>query len=366
VTTELISYCPDHASPPGDTLAEALEEAGMSQVELARRTHLSAKHVNRLIKGHVPLSPDVATRLESVLGVPAQFWNAREANYRSRLACLTGATPEEQAWLDQLPWRELRKRGYLADTDSMARLVREVKQFFGVATVTAYSNLWIQPDVVFRLAKAHDKDPHALAAWVRITELRASAVECSPYSETAFRSVLDKIRSWTASPPSDIGVQLVRVLSNAGVAIVFEPEIQGARVSGAAYWMNDKPVIALSLRYRKDDQFWFSLFHEAGHILLHPRKQRFVDGSIGREPASEDVSDDSNAKLEREADRFAATILIPEHYDARLKTIVSLTEAEHFAKELGIAPGIVVGRLQFEGILDWSVGNRHKLAVAFA
>jgi len=152
MTGGLISYEPDYAVPPGATLIEALEEAGLTQAELACRAELSPKHVNRLAKGHAALTPAVAVKLERVLGIPSQFWNAREANYQARLARLAErqATAEDLGWLQGLPWRELRKRGHLPDTDDKAALVSAAKRFFGVATAAAWNAIWSEPAASFR------------------------------------------------------------------------------------------------------------------------------------------------------------------------------------------------------------------------
>ena len=365
---ELISHEPDYAVPPGETLVEALEEAGLTQVELACRAELSAKHVNRLAKGHVALTPAVAVKLERVLGIPSQFWIAREANYQARLARLAErqATAEELTWLDCLPWRELRKRDCLPQSDDKATLVAAAKRFFGVATAAAWSDVWSQPAVSFRRSSAYEVDQGALASWVRITETHALEAKCAAYDESKFRKTLSEIRSATAHPPEDIGDWLQHACASAGVAVVFEPEIKGARVSGAAYWLAGKPVVALSLRYRSDDQFWFSLFHEAGHILLHPRSERFIDSGKAGHAAPGTAAEAREAERENEANRFAATALIPEQHEERLWNLRALAEIEAFAEELGIAPGIVVGRLQFEGKLPYQVGNGLKRRITFA
>lgn len=365
MTEALIGYEPDYAVPPGETLLEALEEAGLTQAELARRADLTAKHVNRLARGHARLTPGVAVKLERVLGIPSQFWNAREANYQARLARLAERQPtaEDRDWFGRLPWRELRKRGYLSETDDKAALIAEAKRFFGVASAAAWSEVWSQPTASFRCASARKVDQGALAAWVRITELRAADSDRSPYNESEFRELLTEIRSTTAKPPVDVGGWLRSVCGDVGVVIVFEPEVQGARVSGAAYWQAGTPVIALSLRYRRNDQFWFSLFHEAGHILLHPRTTRFIDSAAGENGVRTEAGEDMR---EAEADRFAARTLIPERLEERLFRLRTLADIQAFADEHEIAAGIVVGRLQFEGRLPYHVGNGLKRRVEFA
>ena len=128
------------------------------------------------------------------------------------------------------------------------------------------------------------------------------------------------------------------------------PEITGTRASGAARWLTPiKAVIQLSLRYKSDDHLWFSFFHEAAHLLLHSKKRTFVSGTEAENDPTED-----------EANAFAASFLIPRRYETELRALESLDDIAAFADRIDIAPGIVVGRLQKEGILDWSQGNRLK------
>lgn len=358
MTRTLYKHEPDFAVTPGVTLKEVLEDLGMSQAELATRTGLSPKHVNQVIQGHVALTPDMAARLEPVVGVPARIWNSLESNYRDQLIRLEdrAAIDDLKGWLKVLPVAELKKRGVLPETRDIPTLAASMRRFFGVASHTTWTDMWGVRAAAFRLSPTFEPDMGALASWVRLTEIEAHEVSCGPYDRERFAAALADVRAATRRPPRHLGPWLQKACSAAGVAIVFVPEIKGARVSGAAYWLaRSKPVIALSLRYRSDDHFWFSLFHEAGHILLHPRSEQFIDDGGS-----------SNEAQEQEADRFAATQLIPEEHEGRLRTLRTLAEIETFAAELDIAPGIVVGRLQHDRLIPYRVGNGLKLRLEFA
>ncbi len=124
----------DYAIPPGETLRELLDEQGLTQRELARRTDLTPKHVNRLIQGLVPLSADVAQRLELVTGTPARIWNRLEADYRSDLQRLRSQRDlrETAQWLKTVPVRALADRGVLPSQPSdKASRVEQMLAFFG-------------------------------------------------------------------------------------------------------------------------------------------------------------------------------------------------------------------------------------------
>jgi len=135
---------------------------------------------------------------------------------------------------------------------------------------------------------------------------------------------------------------------------VFIPGLKKCPVCGVARWLtSEKALIQLSLRYKTDDQFWFSFFHEAGHILNDPKKEVFIDNG--------DCDDDR----EEQANRFAASFLIPLSHDAALASLTTHAAIQQFAEQIGIAPGIVVGGLQKVGLLGWAT-NLNKLKRQFA
>ncbi len=353
MSTAELHYDPDYATPPGSSLRSTLDTIGMTQAELAARAGLSLKHVNQIVQGIAPLTPETALSLEKVTGVSARFWNQLEANYRERLARVEDlhSLSSDTEWLDELPITELVRRGVLSRTSDKSKLLQQVCRFFGVANRESWEKIWRQPLASFKRSK--DSDTGAVATWLRLGEIKAQTIECGSFDAVAFRSALREIRSLTRSSPDEFEPRLKQLCADNGVAVVILPEIKGAKCWGAARFLTPtKALIQLSLRYKKDDHLWFSFFHEAGHILLHSKKTTFVSTDLYRD----DTEDEANA--------FAATFLIPKAYEARLLTL-TFPEISTFAEELGIAPGIVVGRLQKEGLLAWSQGNGLKRTFQF-
>jgi Zn-dependent peptidase ImmA (M78 family) len=196
-----------------------------------------------------------------------------------------------------------------------------------------------------------------VATWLRLGELKAKEINVEPFDAKHFRRVLGDARALTVKDSRVALNRLQKECAAAGVAIVFLAEIGGTRASGAARWLTpSKALIQLSDRHRADDQFWFSFYHEAAHLLLHSKKEMFVSpvehGSIAE--AEED-----------EANRFAEAHLIPRRYEASLRGLQTERDVVKFAGELGIAPGIVVGRLHSEGLWAWSRGNKLKRKISF-
>lgn len=353
-----LRFDPDYAVAPGDTLRSTLAKTEMTQSDLAARTGLSVKHVNQIAQGIAPITHETALAFEKVTGVPATVWNRLEANYRDRLARLEDrrSLPEDTAWLDTLPIKELIRRGVISKTNDKGALLDQVCRFFGVANRRSWERVWREPLASFRRSPAFATDAGAVATWLRLGELEAADIECAEFDPRHFRHALQEIRTLTRDDPERFQKEMTRLCAESGVALVFVPEITGTRASGAARWLTPtKAIIQLSLRYKADDHLWFSFFHEAAHLLLHSKKGTFVTGAETEHGPTED-----------EANAFAASFLIPRRYEAELFRLESLDEIVSFADRIGIAPGIVVGRLQREGILDWNQGNGLKKRFRFA
>ncbi len=344
-------FLPDYVSPPGDTLLEVLESLGMSQAELARRTGRPKKTINEIIQGKAAITPDTALQLELALGVPASFWNNREQQYQEALARIQESEQLEKqvSWLDSLPVVEMCRRGWMTPYDNPARQVREGLRYFGVASVEQWHVIWDDQlaNVSFRQSAARPIEQGAVAAWLRKGELEAQIIECQPYNAQAFQKVLETIRGLTRQSIQDVLPEVVLQCASAGVAVVIVEDLPNTGVSGATRWVNpEKAILQLSLRYKCDDQFWFSFFHEAAHILRHGKSKLFL------KPDKEYASVDLNRE-EEEANRFAADLLIP---PAQFRKFVTQCKGQFFSKDkvldfaekLGIAPGIVVGRLQHD------------------
>src|SRR6266511_2920592 len=351
-------YAPDHTIPPGTVLRDVLHDKGLSQTDLAARTGFSAKHINQIVQGIAPITHDTALSLEKVTGVPAGVWNRLESSYREGLVLERErkALSRDLDWLRFFPMSELAKRNIVASTGDKITRLEQLLRFFGVADRTAWERIWLTPVASFRRSKAFQVNPGAVATWLRLGELEAQRLECQLYDASRFRQALQKIRILTPMDPAISYPRIVRLCADAGVAVVVVKEVKGCRATGAARWLTPtKALIQLSLRHKWEDIFWFALFHEAGHVLLHSKKETFIH-------------DDQDDEVEREANQFAATALIPPAYESRLRSVVAPAEAKILANDLGIAPAIVVGRLQNERIFDWNQGNslRRRFDVAGA
>ena len=363
------NFAPDWVSPPGDTILDIIEDKGWTQFELAERLGYSEKHVSQLVNGKVPLTDDTAVKLANVLGSSVGFWLSREAKFREHQARIEEdkKCTEWIGWLDQLPVKELMSNGAIKkarlDNKNKASIVKECLRFFGIATPKEWNNYYSGMQVAFRRSRTEQSDIGAISAWLRLGEKEAENYHSIPkYNREKFKKALHDIRSLTTEHAEIFEPRMRKLLDDAGVLLVLVPAIPKAHVSGIARWLtSSKPIIQLSLYGKTNDRFWFTFFHEAAHILLHAntaeeKKDVFLD-----DPLTAKSSDPK----EREADTWAGEWLIPEPYSSNLKCLKSKMDVKNFSQQIGIHPGIVVGRLQHENIIPPSWMNDLKQSFRF-
>jgi len=354
-------FLPDYAVPPGEILEDELASRRMSQVELARRTGLTKKTINEIVKGKAPITPESALKLERVFCQPAEYWLNIEKLFQEAQArkAERRKLQSDVVWLKKLPIRKMIELGWIRRREDDVAQLHEVLTFFGIALVDQWEVLWGRLEVAYRKSKAFEGQAEAISAWLRQGEIQAAQIEHSAFDLSGFKEALLTIRSLTLEPDPSVFVPSLREhCAESGVAVVFVPELPRTHVSGATRWLSkEQPLIQLSLRYKSDDHLWFTFFHEAGHILKHGKKALFLEG------------EGVEGELEAEADRFASNLLIPrKDLTAFVKGQLSYYQRHRFstsavvefADRLGIAPGIVVGRLQHYGWIPYTHLNRVK------
>lgn len=334
-------YSPAEVLPPGATLIETLEAIGMTQAELARRANRPIKTVNEIALGKAEITADTAIQLERVLGVPASLWQSLERNYRESLARARDRRDLEQHVdrLREIPVAAMEKLGWLPHGRDKVEKLSNVLAFFGVASVEALDQ---RADARFRASRAFQANRSAIGAWLRKGHLEAQKIDCASWDAGRFQKMLVDAKDIAATMPDDFAFRLTQLCARAGVAVVYVPELPGTRLWGATRWVADKAIVQLSLRYRREDHFWFTFFHEAAHVLIHGKKELFIE-----------TDDRADGEKEREANRFASEFLassseLHEHFGTG---VISGASVQRFAKRMGVSPGIIVGRLQHEGVL---------------
>ncbi|MBF0510063.1 MAG: HigA family addiction module antidote protein [Deltaproteobacteria bacterium] len=362
MTTEATAIYSDLAIPPGEYLEEVIKELGMTKDELARRMNRPASKLSPIFKGDKAITPDTAIQLEKVLGVPAHVWTGLESEYR-----LTMARQKEKKGREQLKdelnlvtkycYNDLARLELVPKHTKLVEKVLALQRYFGVATLSAIPELkQYQPTFRCKGTEKRKPSPHAVSSWLRIGELKAIQTTCAPFSTISLTSLLPQLRHMTRLSPEEFLRDLHKKLAEAGIVFVLVPHLPKTYVHGATFGVGkNKAVLMMTMRGKWADIFWFSLFHELGHILLHNYQMIFIE--------SEDINPDFLTQ-ETEADHFAADTLIPpEEYGKFLSGGSFYPESiQQFADKIGIDAGIVVGRLQHEGHIQvsWHNGLRHR------
>lgn len=355
----LADFAPDWVAVPGESISDLLEERGWTQADLATRTGFTRKHINLLLNGKAPITEETALRLERVLGSTARFWLNLEAQYREHLARQEAvkSLAAHTDWLKELPLADMVKFGWVRKVKDKPRQVFECLRYFGVANVAAWRAQYERPVAAYRASEKLIRTPAAVSSWLRRGERAAEDMRLGDFDREAFESALQSIRALTAeSDPKVFIPKLTDLCARVGVAVVIAPAPKGCPVSGATKWLtSDKALIMLSLRGKTDDKLWFSFFHEAGHLLKHGKRMTFLD-ILGE--------DGLNPQEEREADAFARDMLIPPANYAELLAQHMLNDRaiRNFAKQINVAPGIVLGRLQYDGHIGWQQFNYLKIS----
>lgn len=340
----------DYVVAPGEYVEEWLEDMGWTQANLARHLDCSRKHVSELIAGRVALTPDYARRLERVTGTPADRWMQIETFYRSELERLEleRDPAAAKAILQKFPLKVLREQGYLTATlRQPARCATQVMSFYRAGNLSALDGLHASAAKAVAFRQSASLDGIARATWLRLVELDAAECEVDvEFDRSKLEALIPALRALTRETPADFGRQIVDGLASVGVQIVFTAAVPRAGTYGAARWFDGKPLVALSLHRRTEDQFWFTLFHELYHVMRHTlTPEGFVSG------------DWDDGKQEQDANDYAGELLIPAEHAARLRELKTPDEVREFAVDIDIAPGIVVARLRRDGYWDYTQGH---------
>lgn len=353
-------YNPDYVIHPGEYLEEVLESREIKKRDFAERVGLSVKAVSQIINGRSLYSPGVALAFEKTLDIHADVWmNMAEAYqlFHARKKELEGLrSTQTLEWVKKFPIADLKRLNIIPNTKKIEIVADSLLRFLGVSNPNAWQMYQSQREVLYRKSSHFKEHEEATAVWLHLAEREADLIDTRLFDKDRFRAVLKEVRGLTMDPMEKAFSRVQELCAAAGIALVKVPELRTTHISGASRWLSqNKAMIALSLRYKTNDHFWFTFYHEAAHILLHGKKAIFID-TDNKINAGED---------EREADRYAGNLLIPQvEYNMFVKEGKFFQKhISDFARKIGIHPGIVVGRLQHDGYIEhsWHNGLKEKI-----
>ena len=261
------------AVPPGMTIKEVIEDHHMTQKELAARLGLSEKHISKLINGEVPLTQDVAIRLERVLDIEASFWNGLEAAYREAILKVEyeNSIDEEINFAKPFGYAKLARLGIVPETKKAAEQVNNLQKFFEVASLKHVANDMVMPLVYENIKDMEPAKKSAIYTLVQITKGQARFVEINPYDAELLRTFIPKIKDLSSEPLIGVKEPLKDMLAACGVIIVYLPIIDNITSTCITYSKGSS--IVLGIPTEDSDAFW-SLLGEALHNLVERDYQR--------------------------------------------------------------------------------------------
>ena len=341
----------DWVSAPGRTMLEMLDESSRSVLDLASHLGCGRGAVEALLAGEQTVTETTAALLSTFFQTTTSFWVKRESQFRARLELMKANGGSE--WMKKLPLADMVAFQWVGAGSDSERLI-QCLNFFECSGIAEWERRYgaVLNRTLFRKSTAFDSEVESVSAWLRQGERLARLVNTPLWSPTNLRAQLSSLRALSrVSDPSKFVPELVRICSSAGVAVVVVRTPQRCPASGAARFLSpEKAVIQLSFRHLSDDHFWFSLFHEIGHLLLH-----------GEETIHLEETDRQNGKEEEEANEFAADVLVPRAERTRMLGLGEDTRSiVRFATQIGTSPGIVVGQMQHYGVIEHSRMNALK------
>lgn len=333
---------PAEVFPPGEFLREELEAREWSQQELADILDRPPRLISELIAGKRAITPETAKGLADAFGTSPDYWMNLESQYQlSKIKVPNDNVARKARLYGKFPVREMLRRGWVRPSESILVLERRFCEFFGVPSID------VEPELCHRGKKS---DALAQAsplqyAWIFRVKAMASLQVVPDYTEAKLRAALDKLKSLILSPEEVRHVP--RILAEAGVRLVFVEPMAGSKMDGACFWLDgERPVIGMTIRFDRIDNFWFVLRHEIEHVLSEDGKAEnevVVDTDLGNDKGV-------LSECERLANEAGAEFCVPttelENFVARVQPYFSEEKILRFAQRINVHPGLVVGQLQ--------------------
>jgi len=351
-TKEIIGWVSPMAIHPGEFLAETLGEYSLTQAELSERIGISKKVINEIIKGKNPITSSTAYKLSKVFPISPDYWINLQKSYEADKARFEEQSRLETEGVNFLPhfketYKELSLIGCASGlkwTQKMfGEITSELQKFFGVDSLAYVENNTMQ--FAFRKYERDNLNHYTLAAWLRVGKNKAQKMEVAVFDEEKLKAMLGELRHLSLKEPEEYLPKIEKLLASCGIVVAYTPKMKNIHVQGACSWITkDKVLLMLNTSKRNEGNFWFNLFHELGHILLHSKKEVFVD-----------MDNSATSDIEKEADNFSEKRLIPDYKSTHEKFIRKYTSSDNLekaiaetAKEDGISTAVLAGRLTKE------------------
>lgn len=347
-----IKYKPKVILGPGDSIREELEYYNWTQKDLSEILNITEKHLSNILNNKVPISIEIARALSSVFKQSPEYWINLDTNYRLRLqdSAIEDNISAKALVFRYMPINQMRKLGWISEDKS--KLIEEVKLFWQIEKLN-FDFLDSKISAYFRKSTAYRQfNPYYAYAWLQKARIEVIKVSTKTYDRKRLEQLSKEISKLSNTKD---GINLfLNELDNCGVIFLNLPHLKQTYTDGASFMSNGNPVIIYTARLNRDDNFWWTVTHEIGHILYHLKSNAefFIDS----------VDKIDSGILEEEADAFTNHVLLSEQILVYFRDIRSITKLkiEQCSKELNISPSIIVGCLQFNKVIPYTHLNRIK------
>ena len=344
------TYMPDIAIHPGRTLEEEMQFLHISNKDLSIKAGISEKHISQIINGDASITVDVAIKIERVVGLSANSLLNLQSQYDinvNRINELQKLESEIEK-SKKYNYLELMKLGLVKNTRDLRERVNELQKYFGVTSLDIIPNI---PSMSFRNIN-NSINMYSLQSWIRFGEIKADTLINDFKMKESFDK--NKLKSNITNFKKLIGKDhffkdLQNMCQECGVLLVYTPYFKNTKAHGAARWYRDIPLIQLNSKGVYNDSFWFTFFHEVGHILLHGKKERFLDYDKMK-----------NNTEEQEADDFAMNCLIDKDIYEEIISTNSINDAINICKREKVDFSVLIGRLAHDNHISWANASRFR------
>jgi len=344
----MINFEPNWTSSPGNTILDILKLKNIELSEFAKKINESDDDILNLINGSIKINTKIASKLSIELGASPSFWINREKQYRD---ILNKRHPEMiSKWIKSLPINDMIKYGWIKESNNLGK---ECLDYFGVNNVFEWNLKYPETtNLSFRKTEAFKSDLASIFSWIRRGEILSKKYPNTAWNKDKFLESLDEIKKLTKEKnPKKFLPRLISICAESGVALTIVPTPRNCPVSGVVKFLDNKALLQMSFRYLSDDQFWFTFFHEAAHLILHNPENPILELDKEKE----------NSVKELEANNFAAEVLIPYYLKDELYKIKSnKKKIVGLSMKAGVSPGIIVGQMQHLGIIKFEYLNGYK------
>jgi HTH-type transcriptional regulator/antitoxin HigA len=340
---------PAFATHPGEIIQDELDARGVNQAELAKLIGIEKTQLNEVIKGKRGINADLALLLEKALGIDADYWMSAQKNYELDQARINEKTQaklqsieEWNIWSKNIPTSFLKKHKYLNGDPSHD--VNKIKAIYGISHVDQIASTYASPAYArYKKTNTDKVDRNNVVAWTKLISYLGEQQKVSTFHRKHKDNVLKQLKQ-LITDNKNVKEGAISILADAGIKLVYHKNAEKCPIDGVCVWSGKNPLIGMSLRHNRLDNFAFTLFHELGHVYLHlvnnPEAQ-FLDDL--------DHATNSINEEETEANEFAANSLIPSNdWDSFIGNNNRMQDdfAISFGKSIGIHPIIIKGRLK--------------------